>query len=279
MSTPNISNPVRRPARPQVVLSVLRTEQLSPHLVRIVAGGPGFSAFNTNPHTDKYIKILFAKPELGLQPPYDLAALRAQLPAEDVPVSRTYTVREVNPEQGWISIDFVVHGDEGIAGKWAATAKAGDELVFSGPGGAYTPDPTADWHLLVGDESALPAIASALESLPDAAVGSVLIEVYGTQDEVPLRAPSGVDVRWLHRGEQAAGTTHLLAEAVAALPWREGRVQVFAHGERESMKALRDIFLKDKGLSRSDVSVSAYWAFGRTEDRFQAEKQEPIGKI
>ena len=268
-----------RPPRPQTVLEVLLTEPLGPHLVRVYAGGSGFAAFQPNEFSDPYIKIFFAKPELGLTPPYDMLELRGKLAPDDMPVTRTYTVREINAAEQWISVDFVVHGDEGLAGPWAATARPGDTLAFGGPGGGFKPDPDADWYLLAGDESALPAIASSLDALPADAVGTALIEVYGADDELALGAPAGVEVRWLHRGESAAGTSTVLVDAVSALDWRDGRVQVFAHGERETMKALRDIFFAQRALERYQVSLSGYWAYGRSEDRFQAEKREPIGQI
>ncbi|MFC8922506.1 siderophore-interacting protein [Cellulosimicrobium sp. NPDC057127] len=276
MSTPTTQAPRR--TRPQTVLEILETSWITPHMVRVVAGGPGFAAFTNNPCTDKYVKIFFAKPELGLEPPYDVAALRETLAPEDLPVTRTYTVRHVDEAAQRLAIDFVVHGDEGIAGPWAATARPGDRIVFAGPGGMYTPDPTADWHLLAGDDSALPAIAAALEAMPRDAVGTAVIEVGSGEDVQRLDAPAGVDVRWLFRGDAPAGTTTLLPDAVLALPWREGRVCVFAHGEREAMKALRRVFAA-RGVPRDDLSLSGYWAYGRAEDRFQAEKREPIGQI
>ena len=268
-----------RPPRPQIVLTVLRREELSPHLVRVHLGGPGFDAFVNNAFTDRYVKIVFAKPELELEPPYDLALLRETLPAEDVPVTRTYTVREVDEENRRLAIDFVVHGEEGLAGPWAARAEPGQRLAFSVPGGGYAPDPDADWHLLAGDESALPAIGAALEALPTDATGIAFVEVDGAADEIALAHPAGVELRWLHRNGAPAGTSRVLADAVAAHIWPAGQVQVFAHGERESMKALRDVFFAQRGLDRSAVSLSGYWAHGRTEDRFQAEKREPIGRI
>lgn len=92
--------------------------------------------------------------------------------------------------------------------------------------------------------------------------------------------PAGVEIVWLHRGDDVpAGTSRVLVEAVAAWTLPEGRGQVFAHGEREAMKALREVFFRAWGLERAQVSLSGYWAYGRTEDRFQAEKREPIGKI
>jgi len=195
-----------------------------------------------------------------------------------VPVTRTYTVREVNEAEGWLAIDFVVHGDEGLAGPWAASAAPGDRVVLTGPGGGYAPDPTADWHLLVGDESALPAIAAALEALPEDATGDAFVEVEGPDDEVALTVPAGVELRWVHRGPTTDGTSRL-ADAVAATPWRDGRVHAFVHGERESVKALRDVVVYQRGVAREQISISGYWARGRAEDRFQAEKREPIGQI
>lgn len=248
-------------------------------MVRVTLGGPAFEQFQPKDVTDSYVKILFARPELGLEPPYDLPALREQLPPEDVPVTRTYTVRRVNQAERTIQIDFVVHGDEGLAGPWAANAQPGHRIALMGPNGAYSPDPTADWYLFAGDESALPAISAALEALPAEATGVAFLECGGRDDILELVKPSGVDVVWVRRETRDDATKSLLAAAVSAYAWPSGRVQVFAHGERESMKALRDVFLKERGLGKDQLSLSGYWAAGRTEDRFQAEKREPIGQV
>lgn len=278
MSSP-VSEPFRKPPRPQAVLTVLETRWLSPHLVRVVAGGPGFADLQECDATDKYAKLLFAKPELGLVPPYDLAALKDALPAEDRPVKRTYTIRWLDPAGQRLAIDFVVHGDEGVAGPWAAKASPGDALVLMGPSGKWSPDQDADWHLFVGDDSALPAIAAGIEALHPDALGHAYLEVDSAADILPLAAPAGLELHWLQRDGRPAGTTTLLADAVAAGPWLEGTVDAFVHGERGAMKALRDVLFKEKGLARSQVSLSGYWAYGREEDTFQAEKREPIGKI
>ncbi|ROR67266.1 siderophore-interacting protein [Agrococcus jenensis] len=266
-----------RPNRPQHVMEVVRTERIAPSLVRVWIGGPGFRTFVPNDFTDAYVKLHFVKPELGLEPPYDLAALRETLAPDDLPVTRTYSVRAVAPDS--IALDFVVHGDAGIAGPWAARVQPGERVVFGGPGGAFAPDPAADWHLFAGDESALPAIARAIEALPEHARGIAVLEVRDGSEEIALRHPDGVEVQWLHRGEPSEATIGLLAATVGAIAWPAGRVQVFAHGERESMKAMREQLFTQRGLERSQVSLSGYWALGRTEDRFQAEKREPIGVV
>src|SRR5580693_563104 len=266
-----------RPARPQAVLSVLRRDQLSPHTVRITAGGPEFDALRMNDFTDKYAKILFVDPGLGLTPPYDLAALRESLPPDRQPVTRTYTLRRADPESQELTIDFVVHGDEGIAAPWAAQAEPGDLLTLSGAGGAYHPDPGRDWHLLAGDESALPAICSALEALPGDARGIAYLETCDPGEYLDTTPPSGMEVTWLHRPEPGR-RPRLLADALLAGPWLSGRADVFAHGERESMKAVRAA-LKARLGEGDQLSLSGYWASGRTEDVFQSEKRQPIGQI
>lgn len=266
-----------RPARPQAVLTVLRRDWLSEHMVRITAGGPGFAAVRMNDFTDKYVKIIFVDPALGLTPPYDLAALRESLPPEQRPVTRTYTLRSVDVEQQQLAIDFVVHGDEGIAAPWAAQAEPGDTLTLSGAGGAYRPDPSSDWHLFAGDESALPAITSALQALPPSARGLAYLETSDSSHRLDTEVSGNVTISWLDRPEPGSQPS-LLADAVAAGPWLPGRAGVFAHGERESMKAVRAA-LKTRLADGDQLSLSGYWASGRTEDTFQAEKRQPIGQI
>jgi NADPH-dependent ferric siderophore reductase len=263
-----------------------RVERLSPHLVRVHFGGPGIvdllaaASPEKLASTDKYVKILFADPDLGLEPPYDLDALRETLTVEQMPSRRTYTVRAADPDAGRIAIDFVVHGDEGIAGPWAASARPGDLLSLSGPGGGYAPSPASGIRrLLIADDSAIPAVAAALEALPADAEGLALIEVDGADDELVLTAPVGVTVRWLHRGPAGAAHGDLLVDAVDALAPVEQPVEVFAHGERGAIKRIRVILTDRWTLPRSAMSISAYWASGRAEDAFQAEKREPVGAI
>lgn len=269
----------QRPKRPQIVLEVTERIQLTPHLVRIVAGGPGIAAVEENGKTDAYAKMIFADPSANLTPPYDMEVLREQLPQDQLPSIRTYSIRRFDLTNGQIWVDFVVHGTEGVAGPWADNAKPGDPLVLLGIGGGYAPDPEADWHLLAGDEAAIPAIAAALEVMPSDARGVAFLEVQDEQGQLDLTAPEGIEVVWLHRGQAEAGTTDLLIDAVRGLEWPDGTVQVFAHGERGAMKQLHPFLTEDRGVDRSQLSLSAYWAHGRREDAFQAEKREPIGQI
>lgn len=269
--------------RTPYVFEVHRAEAVSPHMVRVHFSGPGVDAFITGldekkaRSTEKYVKLLFARPELGLEHPYDMDVLRETLAPQDMPSRRTYTIRSIDESARTMAIDFVVHGDEGLAGPWAANAQPGDLVTLTGPGGMYAPAPDVDEHLFFGDDSAIPAIAAAIESLGPAAKGSAIIEVASAEDEVAFDAPDGVTVRWLYRDGAHYGEA--LVAAVEALEAPTASVDVFAHGEREAMKRLRPLINKEWGIHRSRLSLSAYWAYGRAEDTFQVEKQTPAGQI
>jgi NADPH-dependent ferric siderophore reductase len=152
-----------------------------------------------------------------------------------------------------------------------------------GPSGAYSPDPAADWHLLAGDEAALPAISAALEALPDNAIGAAFVEVAGPEDEIELSAPAGVKVAWIYRGGRAdligddrAGDHAPLIAAVKEAAWLPGQVQVFIHGEAQAvMHNLRPYIRQQRGVDAKWAgSVSGYWRRGRTEETFRQWKRE-----
>ncbi|MHC8606786.1 siderophore-interacting protein [Paenarthrobacter ureafaciens] len=274
-----VTSSADRKTRPQVNLTVLRKERLSPHMIRIIAGGPGFKDYAQNEYVDRYVKIVFPQPGVDYELPLDLWAIRESMPREQWPHTRTYTIRWVNLEAQELAIDFVVHGDEGLAGPWAAAAEPGDALTFTGPGGAYNPAPDADWYLFAGDDAAIPAIAASIEALAPEARGVAFLEVDSADDVLQITAPAGVELHWLQRNGVPAGSSELLLESLRTMEWLPGRVDVFAHGERGYMKGLREIFFVQRGLERSQVSLSGYWAQGRVEEVFQAEKKLPVGKI
>jgi NADPH-dependent ferric siderophore reductase len=251
---------------------VVRTERLTPHMVRVVLGGEGLSAFTTGEYTDHYIKLLFAAPGVTYPEPFDMERIREEFPRDQWPTTRTYTVRAWDADQCELTVDFVVHGDEGLAGPWAARAEAGETVRFLGPGGGYAPDPAADWHLLVGDESALPAIAASLERLPEGAVGHALIEVETPAEEQKITAPSGVEVRWLHRGARPVGEA--LLAAVEELDFLSGDVHAFVHGEAGFVKELRRHLRLERGIPRERLSISGYWRLGQTDEAWRAVKRD-----
>jgi NADPH-dependent ferric siderophore reductase len=262
----NRGNPITHRAHVQ------RVEQLTPHMTRVVLGGDGLARFATDGWTDHYVKLQFPAKGATYPEPFDLQRIRAELPRDQWPVTRTYTARRWEPETRELSIDFVLHGEDGIAGPWAAAARPGDEIAFAGPGGGYRPDPHAAWHLLAGDESALPAIAAALEQLPDDAVAHVFLEVTEQAEEQKLTAPGGAQITWLHRGARRIGDA--LAEAVAALDFPAGTPQAFVHGEAGFVRELRRMLRVDHAIPLERLSISGYWRTGHNEDGWQAAKRD-----
>ncbi|WP_405009094.1 siderophore-interacting protein [Kitasatospora sp. NBC_01539] len=261
--------PDRRPRKPHTA-QVIRTERLTPHMQRVVLGGEGLAAFTAGTSTDHYIKLLFPAEGVTYPEPFDMEQIRAEFPREQWPTTRTYTVRAWNAEQRELVVDFVLHGDEGLAGPWALRARPGDTIRFNGPGGGYTPDPAADWHLLAGDESALPAIAAALEALPDGAAVHAFVEVDGPDEE--QKTDSRAHVVWLHRGDRPVGEA--LVEAVRGLDFPQGRVHAFVHGEAGFVKELRRHLRTERRIPLEDLSISGYWRLGHNEDGWQASKRQ-----
>ncbi len=259
-----------RPA--PVTVTVVRTERLTPTLTRVVLGGSGLQQFDHRGFTDSYVKLSFLTPGVAYPVPFDLERVRAELPPEHWPTVRSYTVRSWDATAAQLSIDFVVHGDAGVAGPWAAAAQPGDELLCSGPGGAYAPAAESDFHLYIGDESALPAIAVALEALPADAVGHALVEVHDAASEVGVTAPAGVVVEWVHAGDRPVGAA--LVEAAQRLVFPPETVDAFVHGEAGFVKELRKLLRIDRGVPRDRLSISGYWRFGATDESWRAGKAE-----
>ena len=150
--------------------------------------------------------------------------------------------------------------------------EAGRGVCLLGPGGAYAPDAGADWHLLAGDESALPAIAASLERMPAGARGARLHRGGGPggsqktgrtgRRRDPLAAP-----------RRRTGRRDLVA-AVRALEFPAGQVQAFVHGEAGFVKELRRLLRVERDIPREALSISGYWRTGHDEDGWQAAKRD-----
>ena len=186
-------------------------------MIRVVAGGPGLAGFPETPHADRYVKILFPRPGVDYPEPFDIEAIWAALPRDQWPTrAPTRCARSTTPPASSPSTSCY-HGDTGLAGPWAAAARPGDVLRLLGPGGAYAPDPAADWHLLVGDESALPAIGAACERMPAGVPVLALLEVADEAERQPLTGPGALDVTWLYRD---GGRPEQVLDALRALRCR-----------------------------------------------------------
>ena len=145
----------------------------------------------------------------------------------------------------------------------------GDEIQFVGPGGAWSPRSDADWHLFVGDESALPAMASGLERLAGAP-SLVFAEVAAPGAEYPL--PTGANVTWVYRGDAPYGAR--LVEAVLAATFPAGDAEGFVHGNADAVRPLRRHLLAERGLDRAKLSISGYWRTGLTDEAWRAGKRD-----
>ncbi|CEA09308.1 Vibriobactin utilization protein ViuB [Arthrobacter saudimassiliensis] len=261
-------------------LVVESVEDLTPGMRRVVFAGPGVASYvAAGPHVPN-IKLYFPVPGAELDLPVKGDGRWSFAPGQRERV-RTYTVRTLDRDASRLAVDFVRHGDEGLASAWAERAAPGAELGALGGGGLVVRD--GGWVLLAGDETALPAIGSTLERFsaerPEQR-GLALIEVAGPEEEQDLAAPDGFEVRWLHRRARAgeatssgpaapAGTTTLLQEALAAveLPAAElaaGQVRIWVSAESAVVRFAR-AHLKRLGFDRRHQLIIGYWHRGMTE--------------
>jgi len=193
--------------------------------------------------------------------------------APERPDIRIYTIRAIDVSRGEIDIDFVMHeGDDMPGARFAAEARPGDVIGMTGPGGGSAA--AADWYLLAGDETALPAIGRILEGLPRQAKAVVRIEVADEGERQDLRSVADVDLQWLFRNGAPAGTTEALAEAIrtVALP-RDGRsIFVWTGCEHACFRRTRKYLREECGLARDEHLVVAYWRRGYSGDAARKEE-------
>lgn len=233
-------------------LAVLRTEPVTPGMRRVVLGGEELAGIADGCN----IKLLMPRDAetpfcLPLKGPDGRAAYA---PGEVPPVIRTYSVRRIDRAAGELHIDFVLHGP-GIASSWAQRARPGDPIGFAGPGGPSLRP--ADFYLIAGDQTALPAISAMLEALPPTARGQVFIEVPEAAERQDLAHPPGIALTWLLGGG--------LAEAVESFPWPEGEVFAWIAAESTPTRRLRAHVREGRGLDRRHHLAVGYWKRGMSE--------------
>ncbi|MES1929079.1 Siderophore-interacting protein [Salinisphaera dokdonensis CL-ES53] len=239
------------PRTPPRTLIVLANRALTPHMRRVTLGGDAMADFPAD-QASAYVKLMLPQPGL------------------DKPVLRTYTVREQRADA--IDIDFVVHDHGGPASRWAASARAGDTIDVGGPGPTKRLDSGADWFLLIGDMTALPAISANLEILPASAVGHAIIEVVDRDDIQSLVAPAGIQIDWLIN-PRPGEDSDALVDAVHALHWREGQPSIWIACEFSAMRRLREHLKTERGVDRRDLYISSYWKQGSNEETHKQEKR------
>lgn len=248
-------------------VNVIRTQTLTPNMIRITVGGPNLEGFPEGQESG-YIKLMFPHPgetELFL-------ASSDNASKGKKPLMRTYSIRTFDADTLEMEIDFVVHGDNGPASAWAIGAKEGDTITLAGPGAKKMVDLSADWFFIVGDMTALPAISVNLEKMPRDARGYAVIEIIDYADKQELNAPENMQLHWVVNPHPDQPNT-ILPDAVEELPWMEGTANVWVAGEFETMRTMRRYFKKDRGVGRKEIYASSYWKIGETDEGNKAAKR------
>jgi len=256
------------------LLTVTSVRPVTPRMTRMTFTGPGLHEIGTWP--DQQLKLLFPRPgrsahvsdvpDVGTWYQAYLA-----MPESERPWMRGFTVRSL--ADGVLTVDFVLHGDNGPASRWAARAQLGDVIGRFGPSPDYArPLGTADLLVFAGDETALPAIGSLLELLPGTQQRLVFIEVAD-----PLEEQDIPGVRWVHR---SAGEDLVSVVTAADVP---PSVWVWLGGEASAVRTLRRHFV-GLGVSKKDIEFAGYWRRALTQDDAPtsddlAEAQERIAAL
>ena len=244
------------------VLTVVRTENLTAHMRRITLAGSDLEGF-VSPAHDDHVKLFFPAPgdTQPVLPTLGKGANPIEYAEGARPVARNYTPRRYDAVKGELEIDFVLHGD-GPASGWAAQAAVGHTLGVGGPRGSMVVPLDFDWYVLVGDQTALPAIARRLEQLPSGARAIAVIETVDDGEQVALESQAQVDIHWVGRNGRSGA---LLLEALRriALP-HDGDGFVWVACEHAQVKGLRAHFI-DAGVPKQHLHVASYWKHGAAE--------------
>lgn len=248
------------------LLEVLRVENITPHMRRVVLGGGDLDDFPDH-HESANFKLLMAPPGMAEVPLPPLAEGSAK------PLVRTYTLRHFDRAAGEIWVDFMLHAAHGPASSWAIAAKPGDKVGFAGPGKPKFVDFSADWFLFAGDMSALPAIAANIERLPAHARGYAVLDILDEADRQSLAFPANMEVIWRVNRHPETGAAGWV-DALTSLDWLAGSPSVWVAGETTAVRAVRRYLVTERQVERSRLYTSGYWQIGLTEDRHQMVKRQ-----
>ncbi|TDV70118.1 siderophore-interacting protein [Pseudomonas sp. LP_7_YM] len=237
-------------------LEVLRVTDITPRMRRVTLHGPELSGF-ISLGSDDHVKLLFATT------PQEQVALDNFVPSPNAegprPAMRDYTPRRYDAESGELDIDFVLHG-HGPAATWAAQAQAGQFLHIAGPRGSMIVPDMFDSYLLIGDETALPAIARRLEELPDNRRALVVVEIEDTAERQALTSAAQVEVIWVVRGEQD------LLEVARQLTLPDGDLYTWVATESALSRKVRRVLLDEFKLDEAKVKAAGYWRLDATDE-------------
>ncbi|WP_323123205.1 siderophore-interacting protein [Burkholderia alba] len=245
------------------LLQVKRVAAVTPHLLRVTLTGPDLDDFESASFDD-HIKVFFPAP--GRETP-TLPTLGPDGPVfpegASKPVARDFTPRRYDRAARELDLEFVLH-HPGPASEWAAQARVGQTLGIGGPRGSFVIPKDFDWHLLIGDDTALPAIARRLEELPAGARVAAVLEVADFSAQVEFRTDADLYVVWRHRRDEppAVNGDSALLQAVRDLPLPAGDGYVWAAGEAAAMRGVRQHLCGERGVDKSRIRAAAYWKQG-----------------
>jgi NADPH-dependent ferric siderophore reductase len=238
---------------------VVSVSRIAPRLVSVWVGGDALEGFATAAPTSHLKVFLPADGQTApILPEYTPdGALRADDGPQ--PAVRTYTPRRFHEASGTLEIQFVLHG-AGPASEWAERASAGDQLAVAGPGGRFSMDPAAERWWIAGDESAIPAVGTLLEALPESAAAEVHLEVAGPDDEIELASAAKTTITWHHRRTPDAWGGEL-DEAARGAAIADG-TRVWVACEAAAMRGIRRYLVGERRLPPSSLVTRGYWRLG-----------------
>lgn len=242
-----------RKRRPPRRVEVSRVQILSPAMRRITLQGAELEGFEVSAPAS-YMKLIF--PEPGQTEP--------TRPLPDGPratTMRTYTPLAVRPDALEVDVDFVLHG-EGPASAWAAQAQIGQVLFLMGPGPGYPLPQQAGEHLLIGDDSALPAFETILAALPATASVHLLMEVADAAEERALHSPAALTTQWLARGADNRQAGEALQAALRRGGALAAGTRIYLACEADAMRRIRRLLTDELGVERSQIVGRGYWKLG-----------------
>lgn len=247
------------------LLTVKKAWHITPNMIRVTFAGPELADFPEGREGGN-CKLLL--PEVDETKDAFATRLHNGLSL----IKRTYTVRHFRKDTLELDIDFVAHGDNGPASRWASNARPGAFLGFAGPSMPKVTSYDADWYLVAADPSALPIAAATLEAMPRDAKGIAVFEITAPEDTQDIEAPEGIEMHWLLHTNPAVASSQQV-DFFRRMAWPEGRVQTCIAGESSVIKQLRAFLHQDKQIPRADTYISGYWKIGLIEDEHQIAKR------
>jgi len=246
------------------MLTVARVRDLTPRMRRITLTGEDLAGFVSSGFDD-HVKLFFPRPgEDEPARPAIGADGKSVWDESRKPPARDFTPRRYDATAGELDIDFALH-ESGPATDWAAGVQPGSRLGVGGPRGSFVISTAFDWHLLIGDETAIPAIGRRLEELPAAAHAVVVVEVADVNEEMSFASNAACDVTcdvtWVHRDGARPGSVDGLDRAARALRLPPGQGYAWVAAETNVAKHLRRTLI-ERGADKRWLRAAGYWKQG-----------------